>query len=252
MPLDDSCQVAWCHIGGTIVKSAFPHEDSEVLTGVRWGSASEFFTPAFWKHQTQIQESLNRYTDHCLGRTLPEEIAACILGGYGIPAELGLAAFYRVRDEGLITRPSSVEKIEIVLSQPFQFGEKSRKYRFARQRAKYLFTALKASSEMDANSSDIELRNWLLTLPGIGPKTASWIVRNHLNSPNVAILDIHLVRAGIRMNLFQETEEVSKNYFSMEQKFLEFCRAIESPANILDAIIWDFMRRIGPTSRVKI
>ncbi|MDZ3993341.1 hypothetical protein PspTeo4_24872 [Pseudomonas sp. Teo4] len=40
------------------------------------------------------------------------------------------------------------------------------------------------------------LRDWLLELPGIGYKTASWVARNWLDADDVAILDIHILRAG--------------------------------------------------------
>ena len=43
----------------------------------------------------------------------------------------------------------------------------------------------------------LSLREFLLQLHGIGYKTASWIVRNFTGSDDVAIVDIHLRRAGV-------------------------------------------------------
>jgi endonuclease III len=41
-----------------------------------------------------------------------------------------------------------------------------------------------------------------MSLPGIGPKTASWIARNWLDADDVAILDIHIMRVGQVIGLF--------------------------------------------------
>ena len=57
-----------------------------------------------------------------------------------------------------------------------------------------------------------------MTLPGIGPKTASWIVRNWMNSDAVAILDIHIVRAGMLMNLYCQGGRVERHYLEIEAK----------------------------------
>jgi hypothetical protein len=35
----------------------------------------------------------------------------------------------------------------------------------------------------------------------------------------------------------------------LEDLFLKFANAIKVRASILDAVMWDFMRRIGPTSK---
>ena len=81
-----------------------------------------------------------------------------------------------------------------------------------------------------------------MTLPGVGPKTASWIVRNWLGSDQVAILDIHVVRAGLLMNLFSPEDDVSKDYPCMEAKFISFSQALGVPTSDLDALIWWMMR----------
>jgi thermostable 8-oxoguanine DNA glycosylase len=88
----------------------------------------------------------------------------------------------------------------------------------------------------------VALRNALMTLPGVGPKTASWIVRNWLGSDEVAILDIHIVRAGILAGLFEPDEDVSKNYIRMEAQFIAFSRALGVQTSDLDALIWRMMR----------
>lgn len=85
-------------------------------------------------------------------------------------------------------------------------------------------------------------------LRGIGPKTASWIVRNHLGADDVAILDVHITRACVAAGVFPEDADPRRDYFGLETRFLAFCAAIDEPARRLDAIMWDCMRRISRRS----
>ncbi|MFC5507087.1 hypothetical protein [Bosea massiliensis] len=90
--------------------------------------------------------------------------------------------------------------------------------------------------------SDVELRDELIGLPGIGPKTASWVVRNYRDSDSVAVLDVHIVRAGQFLGLFSKGETPQRDYPSLESKFLRFAEAIRTPASLLDALMWQHMR----------
>ena len=96
-----------------------------------------------------------------------------------------------------------------------------------------------------------ELRSQLVEITGIGPKTGSWIVRNHLGSDDVAILDVHITRASIAAGVFPETADPTRNYFKLEVRFLEFCAAIDEPASRVDAIMWDYMRRVFPSKTTR-
>ena len=241
------CQVAWRHDGTAYERIELPAPSAEVLPGVCWGHTSEFFSPAFWKYHSHAHRETERFQRHALGRTLVEEVSACLLGGYGIPAELGWAAFVRLRDEGLLSGQAETDELERALTRPFKVGNSWRKYRFARQKAIYLRGAIKAVRRLVPTGDGKELRNQLIGITGIGPKTASWIVRNHLGSDDVAILDIHITRAGIAAGVFPETADPARAYFKLEARFLEFCAAIDEPASRVDAIMWDYMRRIFPS-----
>ena len=242
-------QVAWRRKGADYEEIELPSADAEVLSGVRWGHTSDFFTPAFWKYQSQAHRDTKRFQCHALGNTLVEEVSACLLGGFGIPAELGLAAFVRLRDEGLLSGKATRDELELALKRPFKVANTPRKYRFARQKAKYLCGAIDAVPALMPTHDGIQLRGQLIGITGIGPKTASWIVRNHLGSDDVAILDVHITRASIAAGVFPETADPGRSYFELEQRFLEFCAAIDEPASRLDAIMWDYMRRIFPVTK---
>jgi len=63
-----------------------------------------------------------------------------------------------------------------------------------------------------------------------------------LGSDQVAILDIHVVRAGLLMKLFSPEDDVSKDYPRMEARFVSFSQALGVPTSDLDALMWGMMR----------
>jgi N-glycosylase/DNA lyase len=222
-----------------------PKQEKYLMPGIKWGNYCQLYTPAFWKFMYHSVESTVESNQHRLGNTILEEIVACLLGGYGMPSELGLAAFERLRNESLITPGTNLKKIQMALSTPFTMVDGAqKKYRFYNQKSKFIYTFLQRS---DLNSipldDDLLLRNWLLTVEGIGPKTASWITRNWLQSENVAILDIHILRAGKIAGFFKEIDNVSKNYFELEGLYIDFCKALGVLPSNMDAIIWSYMKK---------
>ncbi|RTM14483.1 MAG: hypothetical protein E6R08_08475 [Nevskiaceae bacterium] len=220
-----------------------PAADTLLQSGLSWGRFDELFTPAYWCGQAWQAKVHGHYGRLSLGNSLAEETAACLLGGYGMPAEIGLAAFKRLRDRGLLTQVSPASDIERHLSEPFDLSGRSQRYRFPRQKAGYLTACLAAIADLDEDDlDDLSLRDQLTKMPGIGLKTASWIVRNRRLSSAVAVLDVHILRAGRIIGLFGETESPSKDYLSLEARFVNLAEEIETPAWLLDAVMWQHMR----------
>jgi N-glycosylase/DNA lyase len=227
------------------IVSHFPDENYEILPGIKWGNYTQLYTPAFWKLQYLLSNYSNNFNSHRLASTIQEEIVMCILGGYGIPSEMGIIAFNRLKQNGNIKYGVSFELIYNNLASPFCLSNgKSCYYRFYNQKSKYIHRFLNRN---DINNipvnDDMDLRSWLLTVDGIGLKTASWITRNWLKSNNVAILDIHLLRAGKLAGFFEFKSISSFNYLSLEKKYLEFCNALQVQASNMDAIIWYYMKK---------
>ena len=223
-----------------------PSAKEEVLRGVYWGDCAFIFTPAYWKTLAWITGEA-KAEHHRLGNNLTEEIAACLLGGYGIPSEVGLAAFHQIKNYGILDGSyHTSDKIYEVLSRPLLCGNKSIRYRFAEQKSRYLSKALKKLCESNMPIDDHRaFRHWLLEFDGIGYKTASWITRNWLSSDEVAIIDIHIHRAGILIGLYSAADSPSRNYLSMEERFLAFAQTINVEASQLDALIWREMKNAG-------
>lgn len=224
-----------------------PEPEALLIGDLRWGAFEHPLTPAFWVAQAWMtgKPSANGFQ---LGRSLEEEVVYCILGGYGIPAEVGLAAAKKVCGAlpDLSDQANRRSRLQELLMRPLQIAGRSVKYRFAAQRAEYLARALSMLSCIEEGAlSDVALRNTLLGLPGVGPKTASWIVRNRRASNEVAILDVHIVRACRIMGIFPHAADPARVYFELERRFLEFCRATGSAASSMDAVMWSTMRALS-------
>jgi thermostable 8-oxoguanine DNA glycosylase len=221
-----------------------PAPAEEVLPHVPWGEYDVLFTPAFWAARVWLLREEQRFSSFRFGDSLREEAAACVLGGHGIPAEVGLAAFARLRERGLLVSGVMEAEIQEALLEPLCLGDRLVRYRFARQRSERL-AAILTDIDGIAFDSDRALRAALLHFPGVGPKTASWIVRNHLGSDEVAILDIHVVRACIAAKVFPRDVNLGRDYFDLEDRFLMFADALNARPSILDSVMWHHMRQIG-------
>lgn len=218
-----------------------------VMTDVKWGQFDHIFSPAFWYSRVWYQRVLAHNVVYRLGANLAEEIVACLLGGYGLSAEVGLAAFQRLKERGLFATYSFPElSIERALMEPLHVKGRLIHYRYPKQRSRFIAEAMKRLAfEQAPISHDLALRAWLLTFTGIGPKTASWITRNFLDSDNVAILDIHIYRAGLLAGLFRPDQNVLRHYNELEKRLVQFARALNVRLAILDTLMWSEMRQMG-------
>lgn len=225
-----------------IVHVQLPHPHHEVMDGVSWGALEAFPTPAYWHYQVVARRLAGQPAAYRLGRSLAEEVGACLLGGHGIPATVGLAAYEHLRAKDAFSGlHHSQEQIEAWLREPLTVNGRQVNYRFAAQKAKYLAAALPMLNQAPAFTEGKALRDWLLQLAGIGPKTASWIARNWLDADDVAILDIHIMRLGQVLGLFPKHYTVEKHYFELEALFLKFSTALGVRASELDAVMWHEM-----------
>ena len=229
---------------GEYFECNIPNEDEEVVCGVLWGSASTPFTPAYWRMICNTNNAIHEQSRYQLGTSLKEEVVACLLGGHGITGELGLAAYNHLNLNHVLDHSYSAEQIENLLCEPLVVGGRLVRYRYPRQKAKYISSAIEyLNSNTPPNNCGKALRYWLTAIPGIGCKTASWVARNWLNAQDIAILDIHIHRAGILAGIFLPNDDVRKDYLQMEESFIKLANGIAVPANILDNQIWNELRR---------
>ena len=216
-----------------------------------WGEEWQLGTAAFWVHQAlELPTGTGR---HRLGSNLREEVAVCMLGGYGVPGPVGNAAFIALRDAGLLESgleaDAAAAAMTAVLADPLDIGAgRLMRYRFHQQRPRRLASALAGLTVWEAEAdrfTDLQLRDHLMTLPGVGPKTASWIVRNDRDSDAVAIIDIHIRRAGVTAGVFCVDWNPSRHYERFESAFLGWAAAGAVSAANLDAAIWRLLSTLS-------
>lgn len=228
---------------GTDIRSLeLPSPDADVLPGVAWGNFDVLFTPAFWAGRMWLHAETNTPSTFRLGSTLAEEVVACLLGGHGLPAAVGLAAYERLKSVSMCAGTPTAQAIEEQLLRPLTVQGRQIRYRFPRQRASFVARALGVLARTQVPDTDLALRNFLISLPGIGPKTASWITRNWLGSDRVAIIDIHIQRAGVLAGFFKPAWTPARHYRILEEQFLIFAQALGVKASLLDNLIWQEMR----------
>ena len=230
-----------------------PDPEATVVPGVVWGRPEWVPSAAFWASMVALaDEEHDGYVER--GGPLEEAVGFCLLGGYGITAELNQAAHWHLLAAGTYrwgsTAADASQRIEELLREPLDVQGRRAHYRFPRQRAVRLAAALRMlSHDPPPTDNDHAFRAHLMRIAGIGPKTASWIARNWLGSTVVAILDIHVVRAGRIIGLFTKDDRLPRDYLAMERRFLGFAHAIGASPSLLDAIIWRTMREINGLMR---
>lgn len=217
-----------------------PAAEAEVVPGVPWGSVEAFPTPAYWAYQVMARRIEARSIKYKLGKTLREEVGACLLGGHGIPASIGLLAYNHIKAKGAFeAEPPEEQALLQWLSEPMEHEGRLVRYRFASQKARYLAAAMrKLAQEPSPEQSGRALRDWLTAVPGIGYKTASWVARNWLDADDVAILDLHILRAGVLAGFLDSELTVERDYLALESQFLKFSVGLGVRASELDAVIW--------------
>lgn len=191
-----------------------PDPGETLMPGIRWGRVDQLFTPAFWAAQCWFADEDNQPRSYTIGETFREEVVACMLGGHGIRAEVALAAFRRLKVYGVLDGDApTVDSVFMLLSRPLRVRARLVRYRFARRKSLYVSEFLQnAPHNTYAPGTDDEFRRWLLGFRGIGMKTASWITRNWRQSESVAIIDVHVHRAGLIAGLFQACDSIARDY----------------------------------------
>jgi thermostable 8-oxoguanine DNA glycosylase len=242
--MQEVLHLSGCHLHRRVL----PAPDACVFEALQWGRFDELLTPAYWAAQSWMWE-LEEPDHYRLGSCVKEELLACLLGGYGIPAEVGLAAYRRLKPLVGTTHLTDFEYVRSALAEPLIVNGRSVRYRFVNQKAKFIAAAFAHLADEIEQLDDRPFRDALMSLPGVGPKTASWIVRNIRGSDQVAILDIHILRICRMLGIFPEQWRVETRYRDLEDRFLTFATAIDARASVLDSVMWMTVRKLPRSQR---
>ena len=237
-------QIAWVGHGDEAYRLELPPASEHVMPGVRWGRVEEPNTPAYWSARCRWPVGNTPDFVSTTG-SLVHEVAFCLLGGFGIRYEVNAAAFERLDAASAfdLDVPFPEELIRQALLEPLEVEGRKQRYRFPNQRARRLAAMRDRLHGFVHDPSDATgTRDLLMTLDGVGPKTASWIVRNLMGSDEVAIIDVHVIRACTGMRVFPERISLPRDYSPLEKRFLHFAQAIAIRPSVLDAVMWTEMR----------
>jgi len=122
--------------------------------------------------------------------------------------------------------------------------------RFRNNKARYIVEArnsiavngkLSLKSRISRFQSVDNAREWLVSgFRGIGYKEASHFLRNIGKGKNLAILDRHILRNLLSLDIITEipTSLTKKNYIEIEKKMKRFAKDIHIPMSHLDLVLW--------------
>ena len=91
-------------------------------------------------------------------------------------------------------------------------------------------------------------RRFLSECPGVGYKTASWLLRNLGLGDELAIIDIHVLRALVGAKRIPDGIQMPKDYDVAEEAFLAWCDELGAPPAGFDLFVWHWQRGILVTT----
>jgi len=176
----------------------------------------------------------------------------CLLGGHGIPFELNASAASVLIEQGVWRHVSDAAWLERQLStaqfEPRRRTGQLRRYRYpsaASRRIAAAFEWVEGHGPLTASlrryETDAERRDWLCSCPGVGPKTASWLLRNTGWGREVAILDVHVMRA-LRDGGRVSGASLPRDYIRAERAYLQWAEDLGLCPAQLDLFLWDVYR----------
>jgi thermostable 8-oxoguanine DNA glycosylase len=192
---------------------------------------------------------------------LRHELIFCLLGGHGVSFELALSATDVVMalcPFESFWSPAHLEQALCRALSAAQFDPRRkdgefRRYRYPNRKAGLVVKARDwvlecgdLSSRLEEIDSENERRNWLCCCPGIGPKSASWLLRNTGYAERLAILDVHILRAMREAGRLPPMQ-LPRDYQLVESRFVEWCDELGASVAALDLFLWEWQRgNLGP------
>jgi N-glycosylase/DNA lyase len=185
-----------------------------------------------------------------------EELLFCLLGGFGISFELALSA-YEIVDTldpfgAHWSEAALADRIERELRKA-QFEPRTasgvlRRYRFPASKARliaetrgWLLSTGPVLSQLAQREDEQERRTFLEQCPGVGPKTASWILRNLGLASSLAILDVHVLRVLETCGRITDPS-LPRDYLIVEQAFAAWCSELGASPAAFDLFLWEWQR----------
>jgi N-glycosylase/DNA lyase len=189
---------------------------------------------------------------------LRKEMIFCLLGGHGITFELAQSATSAVWDlqpfDEAWTPARLRREVQRELSQP-RFEPRCadgslRRYRYPKRKARLIAEAVRwvriqrgIRPGLNALETEEQRRGWLCDCPGVGMKTASWILRNCGWAQRLAIVDVHLLRALNEAQLVTDAT-LPRDYEQVERAYLDWADRLGACPAALDLFLWEVHRSV--------
>ena len=188
---------------------------------------------------------------------IEDELLFCLLGGFGISFEHGRSASSAVQQLKPFSGNWEDEELfnEIVAAlmcpqfEPLRKDGSFRRYRFPKQKASVI---VRTRQWVLGNSplyhrlhqlpTSRDRRQLLSKCPGVGFKTASWILRNLGLGSGLAIIDVHVLRALAMAKRIPDDVRIPKDYEVVEEAFLAWCDELDAPSAAFDLFVWHWQR----------
>ena len=210
-----------------------------------WRAAEGFYRKAFAPSKIVRHENIE------------DELLFCLLGGYGIAEEHGRSAWLTVRqldpfsecwrDDDLFHKITATLKLPQF--EPRRADGSLRRYRFPKRKAAIIVEARKWVRSRKPLEECLlywddpkDRRRILLGCPGLGLKSASWLLRNLGMGDELAVLDVHLVRALQDAKRIGNDIRLPRDYYAVEKAFLDWCHELNAPSAEFDLFIWEWQR----------
>lgn len=187
-----------------------------------------------------------------------DEFFFVLLGGFGISYELNLSGLKILKQEDLFNKTFYQEKNKLSIIEEKireQFSKKQfspatsngqlRKYRYIETKPKTISNAcywLWENCEWDLHEKlqtlNSESRMWLCNCPGIGMKSASWLLRNTGFSDDCAVFDVHIIRFLGYLGFQTHEPLTEKIYLNLEDGLRKVCSNIGVSLGKMDYLLW--------------
>ena len=189
---------------------------------------------------------------------IEEELLFCLLGGYGVTFELARSAsavLAPLKVFGCSWETNRLEQLlraelETAQFEPRRQDGSLRRYRYPRRKAELIARAadwLRARRPLFEHLALLEdehaRRDLLCGCPGVGLKTASWLLRNVGLAEALAVIDIHVLRALAAAGRITQAR-LPRDYRAVERSFLAWCDELNAPPAAFDLMLWELQRAL--------
>ncbi len=215
----------------------------------------------YWEHAWAL--AAERYPAPAAGGRAGEtelraELLFCLLGGHAVCYEHNLSAADRLWSLGVLrgehpepTRSMIERELRRPQFDPPRRDGTPRRYRFPVRKATLLSGAQRWLHELPSLAGALAeiadeqgRREFLCQCPGVGAKSASWLLRNTGYAVRLAVLDVHVVRAMQACGRLGSAK-LPRDYEDAEAAYLRWCAEFDFDPARFDLLVWDFQRWRG-------